>query len=525
MSRGLTTATDVAASLKARNPLIWVVTREEKRVEDLLFRAARAAKYVPLTWDVAQGVATADGGVMQFGSRDPGEMLTTIAARAAQGSERNAWVMRDLPTWLDGLPGATTLRQLRNVVRNIPSNPAESAQAIIVVSTAKKIPDDLAGDVTVVEWPLPDREEIAEILDEALAGVQDDEARTKAAPNGQRDAAIDAAVGLSGEEAMACFARSLVKLKRIDPVVVAAEKKRVVARDGLLTWVDPLPGGLDAVGGLDKFKNWLAERKDSYTPQAKAYGLRPPKGCLLVGVPGGGKSLSAKAIAAAWGFPLIRLDLGAIRSKYVGDSEANLRKVFEIIEALGRCIVWLDEIEKALQGATSDAADGGVAADALGAILTWMQERQGEAFVYVTSNDASKLPPELLRKGRLDEVWYVDLPTPAERVEILRVAMRANNRPTDGIDLARVAITECNGFTGSEIAELVPSAMITGFRDGARPITTDDLVAAAKKVVPLSETAKEKIEELRKWAKGRAQPATSPVAELRRASGGRAIEI
>lgn len=516
------TAADVAALLRARNPLLWIVTKEEARVEGFLFEAAASAGYVARFWDVAQGVTDVAGNAVSLGAQDPAEMLQAIRARAQQGTDRGAWIMRDLPVWLRDMPGAATCRALRNLARTLPSIPRERAQAIIVMSPTADIPAELSGHATVIEWPMPDRAEIATILDAAIAGLPE-EMQADAAPNGTRDAAIDAAVGLSGEEAQACYARSLVQLRKIDPRTVAKEKKRVIARERVLEWFDPLPGGMDAVGGLDQLKAWLASRKNAYSPQARAYGLPAPKGVLLVGVPGCGKSLTAKAAATAFGVPLLRMDLGALKSKFVGESEGNLRKAFAVIEALGRCVVWLDEIEKALAGATQGAADGGVSSDALGAILSWMQERQGEAFVIATSNDVSALPPELLRKGRFDELFFVDLPTNAERSQILWASLKAHNRDPNAVDCGAIA-DATSDFTGSEIAAIVPDALFAAFSDGGREIKTDDLVAAAGTVVPLAKTASEKIERLREWAKTRARRATTAEAATQ-ASTGRALDL
>jgi len=347
-----------------------------------------------------------------------------------------------------------------------------------------------------------------------------------AAPNGTREAAIDAAVGLSGEEAGACYARSLVQTKRIDPVLVAGEKKRVIARERVLEWFDPLPGGLDAVGGLDVLKTWLTSRKAAYSPAARAYGLPSPRGVLLAGPPGTGKSMTARAIATAWGVPLLKLDLGSLKSKYVGESEASIRRALRVVEAIGRCVVLVDEIEKALAGATQGAADGGVSADALGAILSWMQDRVGQGFVVATTNDPGALPPELMRRGRFDEIFWLDLPNHAERAEIVNVSLEFHGRaPSDelwGYDVA--SATE--GFTGSEIASLVPDALFAAFADGARPLTVQDLLDATKTVVPLSKTASEKITKLREWAKGRARPATTPeTGRAAPATSGRALDL
>lgn len=511
-TRSQKVASDVQALLRARNPLLWVVTREEARVERHLIEAAAAAAYTPRTWDVAQGVTNVGGVQQRIGGPDLSETLTAIrdrAASTASSPERGVWILRDAPAWLDGLPGAQPNRMLRNLARSLPASPRDRAQAIIILTPSSKVPQELAGHATVIEWPLPDRAEIAGIFDATLQALPD-ELRQGAAPNGARDSAIDAAVGLSGDEAQACYAKSLVQLRRIDPTTVASEKKRVIARERVLEWYDPIPGGLNAVGGLEPLKGWLAQRKLAYSPAARAYGLPSPKGILLVGPPGTGKSLTAKAVSAAWGIPLLKVDLGALKSKFVGESESNLRKAFSVIESVGRCVVWFDEVEKSLAGATQGAADGGVSSDALGAILTWMQERQGQAFVVATANDAASLPPELLRKGRFDEVFFLDLPNAGERGAILQAALNVNGRGEAKLDALAKVTAATDGWTGSEIAAIVPDALFAAFADGEREIDTNDLLTAAKSVVPLSKTAAEKITRLREWAAGRARPANTP---------------
>ncbi len=453
-------------------------------------------------------------------------MLGAIREAALQSDvakqQRGVWIMRDIPAWISGIPGARTLRNLRNLARMLPGVPRDTAQAMIVLSPSGEVPPELADHATVINWPLPDRSEIAAMLETAISGQGDQITTVNASI---REAAIDAAVGLSGEEANSCFARSLVN-KRIDPKMIAQEKKRVVARSGLIEWYDPIPGGLDSVGGLDNLKAWLIERKLAFTPKAREYGLPMPKGTMLVGISGCGKTLTAKATATAFNMPLLRVDLGALKAKYVGDSEQNLRRVFELIKAIGRCVVWLDEIEKSLAGATQGAADGGVSADALGAILSWMQERQGEAFVIATANDIRSLPPELLRKGRFDEIWFVDLPNSSERAEVIKVALKMHGREAAKIDYKKIA-DACDTFTGSEIAALVPDALFAAFADKARQITTADILKAAKSVTPLSKTASEKIAELRKWAvtDGNARLATSrSIARVTHREGVREVD-
>ena len=509
MTKSQKEANNLCAHFKARSKLIWIVSREEARVEQYVFEAAAAAKYIARCWDAAQGVTDINGEPARIGDTDASATLAAISERgkAETGKERGVWIMRDLPPWLQGPLGVPVIRQLRNFARTV--EPRDTAQSIVIISPNGDVPPELSNHTTVIEWPLPDRDEIADLID-ALIEEYDLKDVVK---NGQRDSAIDAAIGLSGEEAQACYARSLVQMKTIDPGTVAKEKKRVIARERILEWFDPIPGGLDAVGGLENLKTWLKGRSFAYTAKAREYGLPRPKGTMLVGISGCGKSLTAKSIATAWNCPLIRVDLGALKSKFVGESEANLRKAFAIIEALGFCVVWFDEVEKALQGATSGSADGGVSADAMGAVLTWMQERKSDAFIIMTANDVTQLPPEFLRKGRFDEVWWVDLPNQTERGDVLRAALKAHGR--DKVEINRTAVAKATeGFTGSEIAAIVPDALYIAFADNAREITTEDLIAAAITVVPLARTAKEKIDSMRKWANGRARFATRVEIEI-----------
>lgn len=513
-SAGARAAADVAALLRARNPLVWINTREEARCERLLLDAAAAAQYEPRFWDCATGITKFDGAQVDARATDPADALRAIRDTAA----RQVWVMRDLGAWLRD---PSVCRQLRTLCRQLPMAARDSARAIVVLSAAGEIPPDLQGHAIAIDWPLPDRQEVAQILDAAIAALPDD-IRDAAAPNGARDAAIDAAVGLTAEEAQSCYARSLVTTRRIDPAAVAGEKKRVISREKVLEWFDPLPGGLDAVGGLDCLKAWLEARRAAFGPRARAYGLPAPKGCLLVGVPGCGKSLTAKAIATAWGMPLLRLDLGALKSKWVGESEGNIRKALKVAETVAPCVLWLDEIEKALAGASQGAADGGVSGDALGAVLSWMQDRAGSVFVVATANDVTALPPELLRKGRFDELFFIDLPTAAERAAIVGAALRAHGRGGQGITAEAVAAQTAD-FTGAELAALVPDALYAAFADGERPIETTDLLTAAAATVPLARTAAEKVAALRAWAKGRARPASTPALAL--VNAGRTLDI
>jgi ATPase family associated with various cellular activities (AAA) len=534
LSRSQKVAADVSALIRARNPIIWIQTTEEKRVEGYLAQAAGNAGYKAHSWDAAQGFTDPLTGKVATGlnapptgKADSGDALDAIKERTSEkGSpERAVWFLRDFAPWLEGPIGMTTLRRLRNLVRLLPNIDRERAQCLIVLSTSNKIPPELSAHAIVIEWPLPDRAEIGNILDVALKVIADDTKRLNACPPERRETAIDAAVGLTGEEAAACYGKSLVLTKGIDPLLVSQEKKRVVTRSGVLEWYDPIPGGLDAVGGLDNLKDWLVSHSCAYSPEARAYGLPFLKGIFVTGVSGCGKSLLAKATATSQGVPLLRLDLNALKGKFVGESEGNIRKALNIIEAVGRCVVWLDEVEKALQGATSGSADGGVSSDALGTILTWMQERKGGAFIIATSNDVTALPPEFYRAGRFDGLWFVDLPNDAEREAVCKAALAEYGRKGLKIDTKAVS-KATKDYTGSEIASLVPEAMFAAFVDGKRELTTKDLIVAASKIVPLGETAKPKIDALRLWAKGKARMATRQLAEVASNGGeGRALDL
>ena len=516
-TRSQAEATNTSALLRARTAVIWIVTSEEARVEGYLAEAAAAAGYVCRMWDCGQGVTDLAGkpqdgidGRPIIGGRSIEDTFAAIQARSLVDprygqAERGVWILRDLPPWISGPGSQLTLRPLRNLARSLPGTPKEVAQAIIVLTPSAEVPPELLGHVVVIEWPQPDRDEVAGILDRLVKAYDLN-------LNGQRDACIDAAVGLSGSEVQAVYSKSLVQTKTIDPAVVSREKKRVIAKSGVLEWIDPLPGGLANVGGLDGVKAWLAKRACAFTAAARAFGLPALKGFLLAGISGCGKSYTPKALAWEWRCPLVRLDFGALKGKFVGESEGRLRKALNTIDSLGPCIVLVDEIEKALAGATQGAADGGVSADALGTFLSWMNDRTSQAFVVATANDISSITsnaPELLRKGRFDEIFFVDTPNRIERIQVLQATL--NNYPQHAdapIDYERLA-DATDTFTGAELASLVPEALFTAFADGERELTTADLLQAAKGVVPLVQTASEKVTALRAWAKTRARTATT----------------
>jgi SpoVK/Ycf46/Vps4 family AAA+-type ATPase len=283
---------------------------------------------------------------------------------------------------------------------------------------------------------------------------------------------------------------------------VIAAKKAIVEREGVLEYY-PAEETLDDLAGLDGLKAWLAKRRNIVTDpkRAAAFGLTFPKGILLIGVPGCGKSLCARAVASEWGLPLLRLDPGSLYNKYIGETEKNLRRACSTAERLAPVVLFIDEIEKAFAGG---GEDGGVSQRVLGSFLAWLQDRRANVFTVATANDVSRLPPELLRKGRFDEVFFVDLPTAVERRAIVTIHLRRRNRAAGGFDVDAIA-SAADGFSGAEIEQAIVAALYTAFAE-ERQLTTDGILAEVRATRPLSVTMAERVAALRAWAATRAVP-------------------
>jgi len=286
-----------------------------------------------------------------------------------------------------------------------------------------------------------------------------------------------------------------------------------VKKNGLLELIESKESLAD-IGGLDQLKSWLLKRREAFSPRAKEYGLPVPKGLLILGIPGTGKSLTAKATAAVFGLPLLKLDAGRIFAGLVGQSESNLRSVIQTAEAIAPCVLWIDEVEKGFAGSrSSGATDGGTSSRVFGSFISWMQEKTAPVFVVATANDVSQLPPEMLRKGRWDELWFVDLPNREEREAIWSIQIAKYGRDPRDFDIPQFA-KSTEGLTGSEIEQVFIEALYQGFDQGSEP---GDLTIGEVLVdfVPLSKLMAEQISGLREWAKGRARPATTPAPEPR----------
>jgi len=370
------------------------------------------------------------------------------------------------------------------------------------------LPPELERELTVIEIALPGKAQLANVLDGII-----ESAALKPIQGDERDKILDAACGLTTIEAENAFALSVAQSKQIDPVLVSKEKAQVVKKNGLLELIETTES-LDSIGGLDVLKEWLLKRKSAFTKRAIEYGLPTPKGLLILGIAGTGKSLTAKATAKVFGVPLLKLDAGRIFAGVVGQSESNVRAVIQTAEAIAPCCLWIDEMEKGFSGSkSSNATDGGTSARVFGSFISWMQEKQAPVFVVATANDVSQLPPEMLRKGRFDEMFFVDLPNQAEREVIWEIQVAKYGRNAKDFDTVQLA-RATEGLTGSEIENVFVEALYQAF-DGEKEPTDLTIAQVLTEFVPLSKLMAEQILGLRNWAKGRTRLATSSVVERR----------
>ena len=377
-----------------------------------------------------------------------------------------------------------------------------------------------------MEFGLPETRDFDKLLERIIEEVKDNPKVTIDLDKDSRERLLNAARGLTLKEAENVFAKTLVTDNRLtaeDINIVFSEKRQIIRKDGLLEYYESEEKITD-VAGLDNLKSWMIKRSVAFTDKAKQFGLPPPRGVLLLGVQGCGKSLCAKAAASLWHLPLLRFDLGRMFSSLVGSSEENIRRAIQVAESVAPAVLWIDEIDKALAGATtSGGSDGGTSSRVFGTLLTWLSEKKSPVFVIATANDISKLPPELLRKGRLDEIFFVDLPNLDERREIFRIHIAKRERNPTLFDLERLALLS-EGFNGAEIEEAVIASLFDAFSSELE-LNTDIIVNSLGETIPLSKTMSEELTRLRGWATGRARPATKPIESVENRHSRRKIEL
>jgi SpoVK/Ycf46/Vps4 family AAA+-type ATPase len=428
---------------------------------------------------------------------DPLDALQLLDGMFANANPQHVVLLRDLQLHIDQTD-PMLVRRLKDTLRVAKTN----GHAIIMLGCRLKLPPELEHEITHVDFTLPGIAELGTVLDGIIKS-----AKLKNIRETEREAALQSALGLTTTEAENAFALSVVETKSIDPKVIAREKARTLKKNGLVEVVQATTS-LNDIGGLAKLKEWLQRRAGAFSQSAKTYGLPAPKGLLVVGIPGTGKSLTAKATAGAFGLPLLRLDMGRVFGGIVGQSEANLRSVIQTAEAIAPCVLWIDEIEKGFSGSSSSGnTDGGTSSRVFGSFLSWMQEKTKAVFVVATANDVSKLPPEFLRKGRFDEMFFVDLPDALERAQIWDIVIKRHGRKPTDYDTV-VLSRACEQFTGAEIEAVFIDALHEAFSEGREP-SAKDILEAMTNTVPLAQLMDDQISGLRHWAKGRTREAAS----------------
>jgi SpoVK/Ycf46/Vps4 family AAA+-type ATPase len=504
--------------IRARYAAICVTTFEEERCLSIIRKIAQKLNKRVIVWTSTKGLSL-DGKALDVKSMD---FKTATNMSSELGQVPSLFVWCDAHTHLKNQPvNVRSFKELcQNLRKGCPSNS-------LLISPVMDIPTELQKDVTVLDLPLPDRGEARRIVNAFVGGYAGHSELNIDNTSDTIEILSTAAVGLAQAEIENSLAKSLVKrraLSKDEVDLVLEEKKQIIRKAGILEYISTEKFDMSKVGGLHNLKSWLEKRKGAFTQAARDFGVEYPRGVLLVGIPGCGKSLSAKCVASTWKMPLLKLDMGRIFSGVVGSSEANMRIALNLCETVAPAILWIDEIEKGLSGSDSGSSDGGVSTRVFGNLLTWMQEKINPVFIFATANNILRLPPELLRKGRFDEIFFVDLPSEEERGEIFSIMIKNCNRNTDSFDIARLVgasgeneLGEGVRLTGSEIEAVVRDAMLEAFcrksvNSNEGDVNTNDIVNEISKIVPLSKSRSGDIQSLREWASENAVRASLPQA-------------
>lgn len=499
--------------IKSNRSLIYVTTHEEHRINDVIQEIAcdRAKPWSLVFWDIAGGAVSNTSLFIIEPNQDQSDILLWFDKLVVEKDDLCILVLHDFYKFLapDGHPGQAeivTIRALKNLIENC------NVQRKCVIITGAKyfMPLEFEKISWMIDWPLPEKSIIQEKFEKLLVQIENrSDLKNKFVTKYSQEETeniIRAFQGLSLREIELISTYFILTSNAFEPKKIASKKKDIIKKSGILAWIDS-EYDLSEVGGIANLKNWLLKRRNAFTESASQYGLpENPKGLLIIGIQGGGKSRASKAIASYWSLPLLRLDIGKIFSGIVGSSEENLRSVIKTAESVAPCILWLDEIDKAFPGGNA-STDSGTSSRIFATFLTWMQEKKAPVFVVATANDVSNLPPELIRKGRFDDIFFVDLPDDQERLEIWTIHFKI--RGFNPLDFNLQALVDNSvGFTGAEIEAAIISAMYEGFSDDLRPINTVDILNELQESVPIYVTMKEKVEALRKWASLRARNAS-----------------
>jgi ATP-dependent 26S proteasome regulatory subunit len=498
---------EIETLIRARYPILYVVSSEETRVQGLVTAIAARRQKKVFEWSFSVGIVPAGTSLQSqkhrnAATKDPLAALDQVIEQV----EPAIFIFKDFHPFLTRNNFAV-IRKLKEIALHLKN----SFKTVILVSPTLEIPAELEKEITVLNFPLPDRDELAQLLDRIIDEVRRFKQVKIDIDAAGRERLLQAALGLTLGEAENVFAKIIVKDERLsasDVSEVFAEKQQIIRKSGLLEYYASTET-FSHIGGLGVLKDWLQKRAVTFTDEARKFGLPAPKGILILGVQGCGKSLCAKAVSTMWQQPLLRFDMGRMFGSLVGSSEENVRRAIAVAESVAPAILWVDEIDKAFAGAQgSGGTDGGTTARVFGTFLTWLSEKTAPIFVVATANDISQLPAELLRKGRLDEIFFVDLPSEAEREDVFRIHLTKRGRDPQHFDIAAL-VEMSRDFSGAEVEEAIISALYDAFYAGTE-LATAHVMAALKETVPLAKTMDEQINRLRSWAEGRARNASIP---------------
>lgn len=485
---------------RAGYPAIAIQTTEEKRTFIELKKAAEACEKGLSLWDAIDGFQLAYVG--KDAELPPNKDAKDVFEALSVSTKRTIMVFCGLTVFpIDRDP------ILNRAIKRLITECTKNGSHIVILAPIFQPPPNIANDVVVMDFDLPDEAAIGMILDGSVKSIERDFKVSLGMDDGKRNELIRAAAGMTTTEIENAFFLAYIETNKVDPLIVHREKVQAVKRSGMLELIEPNSKGMESVGGLTNLKEYVRRRRRAFTPKARKYQLPTPRGIMVAGVPGTGKSLSAKAVGSVLGIPTLRFDIGVLFNSLVGESERRTRETLALAEAVAPVVLWIDEVEKGLAGASGGANDSGVTKRVFGTILSWMQERKKPVFLFLTANDVNSLPAELLRKGRLDEIFAIDLPSEFERREIFRIHIEKRGRDPEKFDIAALAAS-ARDFTGSEIEESIIEAMYNAF-DEDREFETVDIGNAIGRTVPLVKTAKEQIDGLRAWAENRARPASA----------------
>ncbi len=483
--------------IRSRHPIVAVDCDAEARLLAQLADSGTTLGLPLFTWSITDGIRRAGADTPVYETREPAKALVHVEAAKLPA----VYLFRDLGPWLND---ARLVRMVRET-----AEAADALRTTLVLSGVSiELPAELKSLAARFSLDLPEHDEMKTLVLDEFKQLGRGHAYQNRMSREELDQFVGQLAGLSAPEARRVVARCLVEDGVLDihdlGVALEAKKDRVES-SGLLEFEDPRKDPV-ALGGLANLKGWLGRARAGYSERAHELGLEPPRGILLVGVQGCGKSLACRTVAHEWSLPLLRLDAGRLFDKYVGESEKNLRKAFETAEAVAPVVLWIDEIEKAFATGSGGDIDGGLSKRLLGTFLTWLQEKKPGVFVAATANDLSSVPPELLRKGRFDEIFFVDLPSPKEREAIFRLHLERRKQDPAKFDVGTL-VQASDGFSGAEIEQAIVTALYAMIADGDEGLTTERLVAELRSTVPLSRSRREDIEAERAFAAERFVPA------------------